>query len=398
MTTDDASPGRDPRESIPMCCDATIGMVRRQRIARRCPVCREWYYPATEDARDALLPAPPPVDVPAPVRPPTPGAQPDARVQVADDVRLRPSSTAPVARLTHTEDDELVRVRRLLCELRPDRGGPLGWAADGAPPAPGGSAWTPALRVQTSVEVPAILPGAFASTAPLSRAPDLDRGYPGMPDDVRATLRWCQRSGTLMEGLRAFYTACALSREVSTQEQRDAWAALPEGVRPAARVVYGRKRVQGAMAAWWGEGAVRESEGPLRASEAERAAWDARWASERTGEALARVRGRVSAVVASGRSERMKVLQPGRPQQGWSTEATCTGKGNGDGGCGARLLVEEVDLFATQSHARDETDTYTTFECAACTVWTDISRVPRSVTERLPFRLPSTRGQKDWRR
>ena len=39
----------------------------------------------------------------------------------------------------------------------------------------------------------------------------------------------------------------------------------------------------------------------------------------------------------------MKVLQPGRPQQGWSTEATCTGKGNGDGGCGARLLV---DLFA----------------------------------------------------
>lgn len=126
MTTDDASPGREPRESIPMCCDGTIGMVRRQRIARRCPVCREWYYPATEDARDALLPAPPPVDVPAPVRPPTPGAQPDARVQVATEERLRPSQAPPVARLTHTEDDELVRVRRLLCELRPDRGGRSG--------------------------------------------------------------------------------------------------------------------------------------------------------------------------------------------------------------------------------------------------------------------------------
>ena len=180
------------------------------------------------------------------------GLTASARVQVADEERLRPSTVPPVARLTHVEDDELVRVRRLLTELRPDRDGPLGWAADGAAPSLAGSSWTPALRVQTSAEVPAILPGAFARTAPASRAPDLDRGFPGMPDDVRATLRWCQRSGTLREGLRALYVACALS--LATAEQREAWTALPEGVRPGARVIAGRRRVREALAAWWGEG------------------------------------------------------------------------------------------------------------------------------------------------
>ena len=264
------------------CCDPIIALVQARRQDATCPACGESYL--------ADLSA----TVPRPAAPRT-----DARVQVADEAVLRPSQVPPVARLTHTEDAELVRVRQLLCELRPDRGGPLGWAADGAPPAAGGSAWTPVLRVQTSVEVPAILPGAFASVAPVSAAPDLDRGYPGMPDDIRATLRWCQRSGTLMEGLRAFYTACALSREVSTQEQRDAWTAMPEGVRPAARVVYGRKRVTGAMAAWWGEGAARESEGPARPSDAEHVASQAKYAAAQVEMALARVRGRVSVVVAA---------------------------------------------------------------------------------------------------
>lgn len=264
------------------CCDPTIALVQARRQDATCPACGESYL--------ADLSA----TVPRPAAPRT-----DARVQVADEAVLRPSQVPPVARLTHTEDDELVRVRRLLCELRPDRGGPLGWAADGAPPAAGGSAWTPMLRVQTSVEVPAILPGAFQSTSPVSAAPDLDRGFPGMPDDIRATLRWCQRSGTLMEGLRAFYAACALSREVSTQEQRDAWTAMPEGVRPAARVVYGRKRVTGAMAAWWGEGAARESEGPARPSDAEHVASQAKYAAAQVEMSLARVRGRVSVVVAA---------------------------------------------------------------------------------------------------
>jgi hypothetical protein len=68
----------------------------------------------------------------------------------------------------------------------------------------------------------------------------------------------------------------------------------------------------------------------------------------------------------------MRVLKKGREQKGWATEATCTGKGNGNGGCGALLLVEQGDLFHTYRCARDETDTFTTFRCCECGVLTDI--------------------------
>lgn len=76
----------------------------------------------------------------------------------------------------------------------------------------------------------------------------------------------------------------------------------------------------------------------------------------------------------------MKVIKPGRPQKGWAKEFKCTGAGNGDGGCGAVLLVEQEDVFQTSSSVRDETDYYNTFECSECKVLTDI---PQSV--RLPF-------------
>jgi len=60
----------------------------------------------------------------------------------------------------------------------------------------------------------------------------------------------------------------------------------------------------------------------------------------------------------------MKVIKPGRPQRGWSKECKCSGKGNGGGGCGAVLLVEQGDLFQTQSNARDETTYYVTLSSA----------------------------------
>jgi hypothetical protein len=85
----------------------------------------------------------------------------------------------------------------------------------------------------------------------------------------------------------------------------------------------------------------------------------------------------------------VKILEPGRQQKGWSTEAKCTGKGNGNGGCGAKLLVEQPDLFRTSSSAMGETDYYVTFECAACGVLTDLENVPGSVESKLPWR-------KDW--
>lgn len=80
----------------------------------------------------------------------------------------------------------------------------------------------------------------------------------------------------------------------------------------------------------------------------------------------------------------MQVLKKGRKQKGWAKEFECTG--NGSGGCGARLLVEQKDMFVTQSHARDETTNYNTFKCCECGVLTDIK-------ERIPF---SAQSKKHW--
>jgi hypothetical protein len=82
----------------------------------------------------------------------------------------------------------------------------------------------------------------------------------------------------------------------------------------------------------------------------------------------------------------MKVLKKGRAQKGWATETVCTGNGNGGGGCEAKLLVEEGDLYRTESHCRDETDVYSTFMCTECKVETDLPDrvVPNQVREKLP--------------
>ena len=66
----------------------------------------------------------------------------------------------------------------------------------------------------------------------------------------------------------------------------------------------------------------------------------------------------------------MKVLKPGT---GWHIEVVCTGKGNGDGGCGAKLLVEKDDIYKTRSVDRDGfSDNYFTICCIQCGIETDI--------------------------
>lgn len=71
----------------------------------------------------------------------------------------------------------------------------------------------------------------------------------------------------------------------------------------------------------------------------------------------------------------MKILKPGRVQAGPSAERVCTGQGNGKGGCGATLLVEEADIYATYASymGRDE-EWFATFKCPCCGVETDIPR------------------------
>jgi len=80
----------------------------------------------------------------------------------------------------------------------------------------------------------------------------------------------------------------------------------------------------------------------------------------------------------------MKIIKEGRPQQGWAKEFECTGAGNGDGGCGAILLVEQQDIFMTSSsHYDGSVDHYKTFRCPACRVRTDI---PDRVSITFPVR------------
>ena len=70
----------------------------------------------------------------------------------------------------------------------------------------------------------------------------------------------------------------------------------------------------------------------------------------------------------------MKVLKKGREQKGWSKEFKCSGSGNGGGGCGAKLLVSEYDLYYTESHHYDgSSERYVTFACCDCGVETDVS-------------------------
>lgn len=72
----------------------------------------------------------------------------------------------------------------------------------------------------------------------------------------------------------------------------------------------------------------------------------------------------------------MEVIKKGRVQRGWSKEFTCTGEGNGGGGCGAVLLVSQHDLYHTHSHHYDgSSETYTTFSCPECSVETDVRNI-----------------------
>ena len=77
----------------------------------------------------------------------------------------------------------------------------------------------------------------------------------------------------------------------------------------------------------------------------------------------------------------MKIIKPGNPQKGWSKQFTCTGAGNKGGGCKAKLLVEQTDIYLTHSYHYDGShEVYHTFQCPSCGVETDI---PNSVS--LPF-------------
>lgn len=152
---------------------------------------------------------------------------------------------------------ELVRVRALLYALRPDpRGTPLGWGPYERPPAteePRLGALAARIRVQTSPEVPSILPGAFASRAgvtPGTRAAARIDALALDDEPLRAALFWLQRHGTLAAGLGALYESAALA--LADAETREGWDALDPARRAPAHRGYGRRRVLRAADLWEG--------------------------------------------------------------------------------------------------------------------------------------------------
>jgi non-canonical (house-cleaning) NTP pyrophosphatase len=101
-------------------------------------------------------------------------------------------------------------------------------------------------------------------------------------------------------------------------------------------------------------------------------------------------RGRLSKSTKIQPTTTMKLISKGSGQQGWATEATCTGKGNGNGGCGAKLLVEQPDLFETSRTCYTETDYFSTFTCPECGVLTDLDKVPSAIASTLQPRRKET--------
>lgn len=94
----------------------------------------------------------------------------------------------------------------------------------------------------------------------------------------------------------------------------------------------------------------------------------------------------------------MKILEPGRKQRGYSVEAKCTGHGNGGGGCGAKLLVEQPDMvFYKGSDYPIQRDSAVMFRCEACGVLTDLPREdwPPHSSDLPPYSRAWSKGQRE---
>jgi hypothetical protein len=162
------------------------------------------------------------------------------------------------------DSPELVRVRALLYALRPDpRGTPLGWGPYERPPPPPPEkhddgrpvlgALAARIRVQTSPEVPSILPCAFASRAGVTPGTLAAARIDALALDdepLRAALFWLQRHGTLAAGLGALYESAA--QALADDETREGWAALEPARRAPAHRGFGRRQVLRAADLWEG--------------------------------------------------------------------------------------------------------------------------------------------------
>lgn len=181
---------------------------------------------------------------------------------------------APANRQSHVRvslrDDPADRVslRRLLCELRPDRSGPFGWGPEADPPKVGAEVVMPGGARDAS-EVPAIPKGAFVGAEQASAGTLISQRLDGAlarclsslatstdPADKAAarsasrgvrTLAWLQRNGTLRYGTDPLLREIA--NALAPEKVKARWAADVAGAGRGA-IAWASERVSEAWAVW----------------------------------------------------------------------------------------------------------------------------------------------------
>jgi|GEM_PF-4963649 len=235
----------EDRESVPMCCEATVAIVQQLQRAGCCPVCRTEYVPdeATAIERPALLPAPPTVSL-------------DRRISVVHDPS--PSDTGRYSAVRPSELlDAVERTAALLDELQVDlRRARLSVVDLDVPDGPKSASgdWSQE-RVQTSRRWERL---SLASPVPCGEdVRDTIAARTGGSGEAYETLMWLRcESGVTGDQLRAGGPPRlrelhgALGYRFAPAEIRERFDASKEALDQGAPI-RGRWHVEAAMRAWW---------------------------------------------------------------------------------------------------------------------------------------------------
>lgn len=212
------------------CCAPTVALVAASKRVARCPHCDAEYFPVF--ARDFV-----------------PGAPLSSRPGL--DLRegeVPPPRARPARARQEPESAEVALARRLLVELRPESGGPLGWGPYELPPNETVKP-TPPVRVQNGQSECDVPRGAFVRPreSPLTEVRRrLDRVASDDPQ-LGAALVHLQRHGTLLHG---FAPLCVgLAHAIADTARLASWHADESRAWDRAKV-WGAGRLEAAAAAW----------------------------------------------------------------------------------------------------------------------------------------------------
>lgn len=164
------------------------------------------------------------------------------------------AAAAPLARqgaaatALHVDDPELVRVRGLLADLRPDAADP--WTPPAAPAevTPVGAMPRDPSAAWGGLPRGLLTGGAGAAAAEASRrcAAEVLAELAELPADAAAVLRWLRERASLAAGLRGLYADVGMA--FADDAQAAAWGDL--GARREGAPAWGRKLVLRAAEAW----------------------------------------------------------------------------------------------------------------------------------------------------